>query len=142
LYLVDTNIMSVTAPSRPAQARAAEWLEENTASLFVSVISIAEIEAGIAKARREGAYRKADNLTAWLETVLHLYAPRILPFDLPAARLAGHLADLARGQGQAPGSAGIMIAATAQWHGLTILTRNLRHFLPLGVPAHDPFVDP
>jgi len=142
LYLVDTNIISITAPSRPAQASVAAWLEKNTASLFISVITIAEIEDGIAKARREGASRKAGNLIGWLESLLHLYAPRILPFDLPAARIAGHLADLARGQGQAPGAADIMIAATAQRHGLTILTRNLRHFLPLGVPAHDPFVDP
>jgi len=71
--------------------------------------------------------------------VLHLYGDRILAFDTGAARVAGALSDLARGQGQAPGFADVMIAATAQRHGLVILTRNLRHFEPLGVKVHDPF---
>ena len=60
-------------------------------NLFLSVVTIAEIEDGIAKANREGATRKSRDLSAWLETVLHLYAARILPFDLAAARLAGVL---------------------------------------------------
>lgn len=67
------------------------------------------------------------------------YSRRILPFDLAVARVAGRLSDQARGQGQAPGFADIAIAATARHHGLTILTRNLRHFAPLGVDVIDPF---
>jgi predicted nucleic acid-binding protein len=47
--------------------------------------------------------------------------------------------DRARGQGQAPGLADIIIAATARQHGLTILSRNLKHFEPLGVRVLDPF---
>ena len=115
-------------------------MDAHSAELFLSTVTIAEIEDGIAKAKREGATRKARDLTAWLETVLHLYAARILPFDLATARLAGGLSDHARGQGHAPGFADIIIAATAQHHGLTILTRNLRHFEPLGVAVHDPFM--
>lgn len=114
-------------------------MDTHSAELFLSTVTIAEIEDGIAKAKREGATRKVRDLTAWLETVLHLYAARILPFDLATACLAGSLSDRARGQGHAPGFADIIIAATAQHHGLTILTRNLRHFEPLGVPVHDPF---
>lgn len=100
-----------------------------------------EIEDGIAKSRREGAVRKRADLSAWLETVLHLYGDRILAFDTRTARLAGSLADRARGQGQAPGFADIIIVATAQNHGLTILSRNLRHLEPLGVAAIDPFAE-
>ena len=114
-------------------------MDAHSAELFLSTVTIAEIEYGIAKAKREGATRKARDLTAWLETVLHLYAARIFPFDLATARLAGSLSDRSRGQGYAPCFADIIIAATAQHHGLTILTRNLRHFEPLGVPVHDPF---
>jgi len=44
-----------------------------------------------------------------------------------------------RSQGQAPGFADIIIAATAQRHGLAILSRNIRHFDPLGVSAINPF---
>jgi len=49
------------------------------------------------------------------------------------------MSDRARGQGQAPGLGDIIIAATAQHHGLTILSRNVRHLAPLGVPVLDPF---
>lgn len=113
-------------------------MDAHSDELFLSVVTIAEIEDGIAKAKREGASRKARDLTAWLDTLLHLYSARILTFDLVTARIAGALSDLARGQGQAPGFADVMIAATAQRHRLVILTRNLRHFEPLGVEAHDP----
>lgn len=137
---MDTNVVSARAPSRVALPELATWMDAHSAELFLSTVTIAEIEDGIAKAKREGATRRARDLTAWLETVLHLYAARILPFDLPTARLAGSLSDRARGLGHAPGFADIIIAATAQRHGLTILTRNLRHFAPLGVPVQDPFV--
>ena len=140
MYLIDTNVISARAPSRVPLPDLADWMDTHSAELFLSTVTIAEIEDGIAKAQREGATRKARDLTAWLETVLHLYAARILPFDLATSRLAGNLSDRARGHGHAPGFADIIIAATAQRHGLTILTRNLRHFEPLGVPVHDPFV--
>ena len=140
MYLVDTNVISARAPSRVPLPELAAWMDAHSAELFLSAVTIAEIEDGIAKAKREGATRKARDLTAWLEAVLHLYAARILSFDLATARLAGTLSDHARSQGHAPGFADIMISATAQCNGLIILTRNLRHFEPLGVPAHDPFV--
>ena len=140
MYLVDTNVLSAGAPTRaviPQDLLA--WMDRNSATLFLSVITVAEVEDGIAKARRTGARRRADGLAAWLETVLHLYAARVLPIDVATARLIGILADRARGQGQAPGLADLAIAATAQQHGGTVLTRNLRHFDPLGVPVLDPF---
>lgn len=139
MYLVDTNVISAGAPSRAPSGALTAWMDTHSAELFLSVVTITEIEDGIAKAKRESASRKARDLTAWLDTLLHLYAARILTFDLVTARIAGVLSDLARGQGQAPGFADVMIAATAQRHGLTILSRNLRHFEPLGVQVHDPF---
>lgn len=139
MYLVDTNVLSAGAPSRIAPVDLIVWMDEHSAELFLSAVTVAEIEDGIAKLRREGATRKAADLATWLETLLHLYGSRILPFDTAAARVAGALSDLVRGQGQAPGFADIAIAATAKHHGLTVLTRNLRHFEPLGVPVIDPF---
>lgn len=139
MYLVDTNVVSAGEPSRLAPAPLMAWMEAQSALLFLSAVSVAEIEAGIAKLRREGATRKSADLAAWLETVLHLYGDRILAFDTPTARIAGILSDRARGQGQAPGFGDIIIAATAQHHGLTILSRNVRHFVPIGVPVLDPF---
>src|ERR1700760_4327405 len=108
------------------------WTDAHSASLFLSGVTVAEIEDGIAKLRREGATRKSAEIAAWLETVLHLYGDGILAFDTPTARVAGALSDRARGLGHAPGFADIIIAATAHQHRLTILSRNLKHFQPLG----------
>jgi predicted nucleic acid-binding protein len=63
----------------------------------------------------------------------------VIAFDLAAARVAGALSDLARSKGIAPGFADIMLAATARSRDLTILTRNIRHFEPLGVQTVNPF---
>jgi predicted nucleic acid-binding protein len=115
-------------------------MDSHSASLFLSAVTIAEIVDGTAKSRREGATRKSADLTAWLDTVLHLYGGRILAFDAATVRIAGAMADRARGKGLAPGFADIIIAATAQHHGLMILSRNLRHLEPLGVGVLNPFV--
>ena len=140
MYLVDTNVVSASAPSKAAYAALAAWMDENSADLYLSAVSIAEIQAGIARLRRQGAQRRAEHLTAWLDTFLHLYAERVLPFEVRAARIAGTLADLARRTAHGPGFADVVIAATAKLHGFTILTRNARHFEPLGVPFLDPSV--
>ncbi len=79
-------------------------------------------------------------MAEWLETLLHLYSARIVPLDLSTARVLGGLSDRARAAGQAPGLADLAIAATARNRGYTVLTRNLRHFRVLDVPALDPFV--
>jgi hypothetical protein len=139
VYLVDTNVISTTSPNRLAPAVLVEWMDAQSSSLFLSVVTIAEVGDGIAKLRREKATRRSRDLAQWLDAVLHLYGDRILAFDTSAARLAGELSDRARGQGHAPGFADIIIAATARQHTLTILSRNVRHFEPLGVPVRDPF---
>jgi predicted nucleic acid-binding protein len=139
LYLLDTNVISAVAPTAAAPPALVSWLEARTNELFLSAVTIAEIEAGIAKNRRQGATRKAADLTDWLAAVVQLYGGRILGFDIGVARVAGRLIDVAQAQGQAPGFADIMIAATGAHHGMTILTRNLRHFVPLGVKVVDPF---
>lgn len=114
-------------------------MDRNSAGLYLSVITIAEVEDGIARSRRTGAHVKVGRLADWLETVLHLYASRILPINVATARRVGVLSDHARGQGYDPGLADLAIAATAMVRGYVVLTRNLRHFVLLGVPVHDPF---
>ena len=142
MYLVDTNIVSAGAPSKAAPpATLVAWMDENSVDLYLSAVSIAEIEGGIARLRRLGAGRRAEDLAAWLDTLLHLYPERVLPFEVRAARIAGILADRARSMGHDPGFADLAIAATAKLRGITILTRNARHFEPLGVPFLDPFVE-
>ena len=140
MYLVDTNVLSAGAPTKAVPREdLRDWMDRNSAGLYLSVITVAEVEDGIARSRRIGAHAKARRLGDWLETVLHLYARRVLPVDVPAARRLGPLADCALGQGHAPGLADLAIAATALNRGLVVLTQNLRHFTPLGVSSHDPF---
>ncbi len=142
MYLVDTNVLSAGSPTKAvAPGDLLAWMDRNSAGLYLSVITVAEIEDGIAKSRRQGALRKADRLAAWLETLLHLYSVRILPLDIPTSRLLGKLSDQARARGQTPGLADLAIAATAQSRGFTVLTRNLRHFDMLALPALDPFAE-
>jgi toxin FitB len=141
-YLVDTNVISISAPATAVRRAAIlQWMESNSQNLFLSAVSVAEIADGVAKAHRTGATRKATDLAAWLKTVLHLYGDRVLSFDTPTAEIAGGLSDLARGRGHSPGLADVIIAATAKRHGLTVLSRNARHFMPLEVRVIDPFRD-
>jgi hypothetical protein len=89
-------------------------------------------------ASREGG-PQGRGLSAWLDALLHLYGERVLSFGLQEARIAGALSDGARAKGRSPGFADIVIAATASAHNLILLTRNERHFKPLGVKTINPF---
>lgn len=138
MFLVDTNVISA-ASRAAANPSLVAWMERHSEKLFISTITIAEIEEGIAKSKREGAKRKAGNLEAWLEALIHLYAERILDFDIDAARIAGRFADLARGKGRAAGFADTAIAAIAYARQLTVLTRNTKDFEVFGIAVHDPY---
>ncbi len=139
MFLVDTNVISALAPARRAgSSELAEWFDRASSQLFLSVISAAEVRSGIAKAEREGATTKAQRLKEWWESIEYLYAQKLLPFDLSCAHAAGQILDDARAH--QPGFEDIAIAATAKVHSFTVLTRNMRHFEPLGVRALDPFL--
>jgi predicted nucleic acid-binding protein len=132
VYLLDTVILSELR-KRQRDPQLVAWLQDTRpADLYLSVVTIGEVEKGIAKQRRlDSAF--AARLAAWLDTVLAHYAGRILPVDIAVARRWGQLAD-------AHGHAGadLLIAATALEHGLAVVTRNVRHFAGTGVLLLDP----
>jgi hypothetical protein len=133
MYLVDTVVLSELRKAQ-RDPSLVEWLErQRTVDLFVSVVSIGEIERGIARQRITNPGFAAV-LAAWLDRVLTLYGERILPFDLQAARRWGLLSAALGNE-----SADLMIAATALERGLTVVTRNVRDFEPAGVAVLDPF---
>lgn len=138
---MDTNVVSAGSPVIRQRGHVAliDWMDQQSARLYLPVIAVAEIINGISKARREGATRKAMTVEAWLGDVLHLYGSRTLDLDLMAAHSLGELSDHARARGITPGWPEIAIAAIARAHGLVVLTRNARHFAPLGIPTHDPY---
>ena len=132
MFLVDTDVLSLLR--RPERSpRISRWMAaQRTADLYVSVVSVAEIERGITRQRRrDPAF--ASQLARWLDTVLSLYGNRILPVDAPTARRWGRLSGDLGHEGT-----DLLIAATAIEHGLTVVTRNVRHFEPTGVPVLDP----
>ena len=139
-YLLDTSVLSLLAPDRPVPGVAlTDWLRAQADALNLSAITVAEIEQGICKLRRAGGTDRAGRLTDWLDALLAHSADRVLAFDARVGRLAGALSDRALAAGRPPGFPDIAIAATAMAHGLVLLTRNGRHFEPLGVDFADPF---
>jgi predicted nucleic acid-binding protein len=140
MFLLDTDVVSALGPQRHAPApQLADWLRANSDDLYLSTVSIAEFKAGAAKLERIGAGERSRLIGRWIEATVELFDRRILPFDLSVAMVAGALQDRARAAGIEPGFADVAIAATAERHDLTILTRNVRHFAPFNVPMHDPF---
>ncbi len=138
-FLVDTNLLSELAPvKKSAQGDLHSWILRHENELFLSVVTVAEIEHGIGLLRHKGASAKAGAIAEWLDAVLELYGERILPLDTPAARLAGRLLATAQAGGASPGFEDAAIAATAQCHNLVVATRNTRHFIPMGVAHVNP----
>lgn len=142
-YLLDTSVVSALAPGREAYLPSVfgDWLQAHNAQLFLPAIAVAELAQGIRKLHRSGAMERAQRLDRWLDGLIAGFADRILPLDARAARLAGEIADAAVAQGRHPGFADVAIAALAQNAGLLLLTRNLKHFQPLGVNCADPMAD-
>jgi toxin FitB len=139
-YLLDTNVLSALAPARAEHLPAAfsEWLLQRSQRLFIPCIAVAELEQGICKLRRAGGTACADRLAQWLDGLLEGYAERILSLDAHSSRLAGRLAEQAIAEGHHPGFPDVAIAALATNANLLLLTRNLKHFAPLGVACADP----
>jgi toxin FitB len=142
-YLLDTNVLSAFAPKKnktlELDARLVGWLRLNTDRLFFSAVTAVEIEAGIIRLGRTAPGNWHQRLAAWYASILAEYEKRVLPFDLTIARRASVYTDQATAGGSNPGFADLCIAATAASHGMTLLTRNLRHFTMLGIDAVDPF---
>jgi predicted nucleic acid-binding protein len=133
MILLDTDVLSaLRRPERDAKLEA--WFKtQRESDLFLSVVTIGEIERGIQR-QRAANLEFARTLAAWLDAVMTLYGERILPFDLTAARRWGQLSARIGSN-----SADLMIAATALEHGLIVATHNISHFEPTGIATIDPF---
>lgn len=140
-YLLDTNVVSMLSPSRaPVDERFGAWLEraDDAGSLYLCVVTIHEIEKGIALLDHRQATAKATALRGWL-TGLHAgFASRILALDPETAAVAGRLEAKALADGHSPGMADAMIAGIAFTNELLVVTQNRRHFVPFGIPVATP----
>lgn len=133
MFLLDTVVLSELRKRTRNQGIVA-WLHDKPAeAIFLSAVTIGEIERGIMR-QRGTAPAFAEALESWLERIVRLYDDRILPVDIPVARRWGQLNARLGNNG-----ADLLIAATALEHGLTVVTRNVRHFEPTGATVVDPF---
>ena len=131
MYLIDTNTFSDAHKGVPEPRR---WLASvDPATIYISVITIGEIERGI-ELIRTSRPSKARELQAWLETMRSENSDRILPVTEQVAVEWGRLSARRR-RGEADG----LILATAKVHGLTVATRNVADFEGADVAILDPW---
>ena len=131
-YLLDTNVVSELRKLRPHGGLVA-WLRSiDDAQLYLCAVTLGEIQAGI-ELMREQYPEKASEIETWLDSITGAY--NVLPMDAAAfrswAKLMHKKSDTLFEDA--------MIAATAQVHGLTVATRNVRDFKALGLDVFNPF---
>ena len=137
MYLLDTNVISELrkAGDGRADAKVVAWLNSvDTATLYVSAVTVMELELGVLRIERRDPDQGAL-LRAWLDhRVLPEFAGRTLPVDKAVAlRCAPLHVPNPRSERDA------FIAATALSHGMTIATRNVADFAPTGVRLINPW---
>lgn len=140
-FLLDTNVLSMLAPENAdVPAEFLDWLDrmDGDGRLFLSVVSVHEIEKGIALLDHKGATAKAARLKAWLAGLVSTYDDKIMGLDAEAAAVGGRLEARALVAGHAPGMADAVIAGIAAAHELVVVTRNTKHFGPFGVAVLSP----
>jgi len=135
MFLLDTVVISeLRKPLRQRNPNLVNWIKAvSSRDLFISVVTIGEIERGIEQQQRLNP-GFAASLTAWLDVVLRTYEGRILPVDIAVARRWGRLSQQIGNRGL-----DLAIAATALENGLTVVTRNVSYFERTGVFVLDPF---
>ena len=135
-YLLDTNVLSETRKRQP-EAGAVNWIAATPPDrLHVSVLTLGEIEQGIARVRGRGDRNQASALERWLRDVQAGFEERVLPVTLPVAAAWGRQ----RYTRPLP-VIDALLAATARVHGLTVVTRNVKDFELAGIQVLNPFAE-
>ena len=136
-FLLDTNVVSEWVKPQPSQ-NVVEWLAgADEDELFLSVITFAEIRRGV---ELLPAGRRRARLGRWLTEELPLrFEQRVLLIDQPVSANWGVVMARAQRAGFALGTMDGFVAATAETHGLTLVTRNLSDFRALGLELFDPW---
>ena len=133
-YLLDTNVVSELRKRDRANQLVTAWLRERKPQeLFVSVLTLGELRRGAERVSRR-APRSAVALRTWLDRTRTRFRDRIVNVDAAVADRWGRLDAV----DPLPDIDGLL-AATALVHGMTVVTRNVRHIAPTGAPHLNPF---
>ncbi len=132
-YLIDTVVLSELRKQKRSENVVRWFSSTRGVDIFLSVVTIGEIERGI-KQQQQINPEFSLQLTKWLDGILLNYADRIIPISVKIARRWGELSATIGNSG-----VDILIAATALEHGLSVVTRNEKHFKQTGVPVVNPF---
>jgi toxin FitB len=140
-FLLDTNVLSEPRQKKP-NANVINWFQRTPLEqTFISVVTLGEIEQGIAHLDARGETARAQNLRHWLETsLLEMFEHRILNLDWACMRRWGNLTGQAMAQGQTAPAFDAVLAATAVQHNLTLVTGNTKDFKSLNVKLLDPWL--
>lgn len=139
MYLLDTNAISEPKRARPDPA-VLNWLgDQLPTDLHLSVISVGELRRGVIRLEPG---RRRDDLDYWLAQLILRFDDRILPVDMSVTERWASLAEAQRAAGRTADMTDELIAATAHVHGLTIVTRNVRHFEHTGCRVLSPWSEP
>lgn len=135
MFLADTNVISESRKGRNADPGVTSFLSQSEADIFLPVQVIGELESGVEALRQRGDIAQSSRLGDWFSQILTRYATRILTFDVECARRWGVL----RGSSD-QNLIDKQIAAIALLFDLTLVTRNVAHFVDTGVRVFNPFV--
>lgn len=138
-YLLDTNVVSEWARSRP-EPRVVAWLADvDEDRVFLSVITLAELRRGVDLLPRG---KRRDDLETWLtEDLLVRFEARVLDVTPAIAREWGAISAQSQRRGRPIGVMDAFVAATARVHELIVVTRNDGDFRSVGVELLNPWTD-
>jgi predicted nucleic acid-binding protein len=125
-FLLDTNVVSEWVRPHPDRGVVAWLAATDEDRVFISVITLAELRYGI---ERMAAGSRRNRLTQWLRDDLpSRFDRRVLPMDQAVADIWGKVVARSEGVGRPIGAIDAFVAATAEAHGLTLVTRNVSDF--------------
>ena len=136
MFLLDTMVVSERAKAKAAPEVMAWSREQDSGSLYISVLTLGEMRYGVERLPAGG---KRRTLAAYLTDVEEAFAGRLLAFDDSAAASWAKLRRRAEVRRRSMPTADAMLAATAEVHGLTLVTRNTKDFEGWGGPVLNPW---
>jgi len=136
LYLLDSNVVSELRKKRNMNSGVLKFFESvDSSEIYLPVQTIGELRRGVENLKHRGDGVQAKKIEAWVNLIQSEYSDRLIEFDADCAQVWGCL--------MSPNNQNAVdkqIAAIGLIYGMTVVTRNVKHFAGTGVPLNNPFV--